>query len=363
MSVETAQITKRFGHVTAVDRVDLKVERGELLAVVGPSGCGKTTLIRLIAGLEAPDSGRVIIEGRDATALPPERRNVSIVFQNYALFPHMTVAENVAYGLLMRGVPRREREQAVKEALQLVGLSDFERRRPDELSAGQQQRVALARALAPRPHTLLLDEPLSALDADLRERLRLEIRRIQRELRITTILVTHDQEEALGIADRVAVMNEGTLVQVGDPWQVYDAPASVFVARFIGKGNFIEAVIGPDGATIDALGHVPASRLPRGLKAGRALAFVRPESIRFTGPIDDAATPADAMELQDCAAAQAVLDDVTYLGHLCTLHFRVQEQAFLVTAPGHVAPRLFAARGHSFRLYIPYDALRWFAER
>ena len=233
-----------------------------MLAIVGPSGCGKTTLIRVVAGLETPDAGRVIIRGKDATSEPPERRNVSLVFQNFALFPHMNVAENVAYGLRWRRLARDEKERRVSEVLEMVGLSELRHRRPHELSSGQQQRAALARALAPRPETLLLDEPLSALDADLRDRLRLEIRRLQRELGITTILVTHDQEEALGIADRVAIMNQGALVQVGQPWQVYDTPASAFVARFVGRGNVIEATLTGSSAQLEPLGAVRERGFP-----------------------------------------------------------------------------------------------------
>ena len=351
MGVEVAGITKRFGALVAVDGVDLVIARGELLAVVGPSGCGKTTLIRIIAGLERPDAGEVRIGGRTATHLPPERRNVSIVFQNFALFPHMSVADNVAYGLKMRSFPRSERERRVNEALELVDLAGLGRRRPHELSAGQQQRVALARALAPRPHTLLLDEPLSALDASLRERLRLEIRRIQRELGITTILVTHDQEEALSIADRVAVMERGALVQVGEPWEVYDSPASPFVAGFIGKGSFVEAEVGGDGADLGPLGRVPKERLPGHIEPGPALAFVRPEFVRVE--------PADSGS-QAALEFTATLLEVSFSGHICSLHLRAGGRPILATAPGHESPRFRAAVGNSLRLRVPLDALRWF---
>lgn len=232
-------LLKRFGRVTAVQDLDLTVESGQFVTLVGPSGCGKTTTLRLIAGFEAPDRGEIELAGRSILSLPPEERGVGIVFQNYALFPHMNVFDNVAYGLkfVEERVDRRAR---VRELLELVDLQGFERRRPSELSAGQQQRVALARALAPRPRVLLLDEPLSALDVQLRERLRLDVRRIQRELGVTTLYVTHDQEEALAISDRVGVMNEGRLEQVGRPWEVYHKPASAFVAEFIGRGNLLD---------------------------------------------------------------------------------------------------------------------------
>jgi len=360
MSVQVIGVTKRFGAVTAVDNVHLTVSRGELLAIVGPSGCGKTTLIRIIAGLERPDAGRVVLAGRDATHLPPERRNVSIVFQNFALFPHMTVEENVAYGLKWRGVARDERRRRVDEALALVGLEALRRRRPAQLSAGQQQRVALARALAPRPEILLLDEPLSALDADLRERLRLEIRRIQREMGITTLLVTHDQEEALSIADRIAVMNEGALVQVDEAWRIYDAPATRFVARFIGKGNLLEASVGPEGADLGPFGHVPADHLPAAVaaramaaSAAKAWVLIRPESVRVR--VDSEVTPPAASAL----ALDATLEDVTFAGASCTLHLRAGGRPLLATAPGHQAPHLRQRLGRPCRLWVPYDALRW----
>ena len=242
--LQLENLAKRFGPVIAVRDLSLVVESGELLALVGPSGCGKTTTLRLIAGFESPDAGDVLLDGRSLLPLPPEDRGVGIVFQNYALFPHMSVFDNVAYGLRFRRSKSSSGIKArVRELLEFMGLAGMERRRPAELSAGQQQRVALARALAPEPRVLLLDEPLSALDVQLRVRLRWEIKRLQRQLGITALYVTHDQEEALAIADRVAVMNEGRLEQVGPPWEVYHRPASPFVARFIGRGNLVQGRI------------------------------------------------------------------------------------------------------------------------
>jgi len=378
VSLELIGLTKRFGDVTAVDGVDLAVCDGELLAVVGPSGCGKTTLIRMIAGLETPDRGRVIIRGKDATALAPERRNVSIVFQNFALFPQMSVEENVAYGLRWRAISRAERERRVDQMLKLVGLSELRHRRPHQLSAGQQQRAALARALAPQPETLLLDEPLSALDADLRERLRLEIRKIQKELGITTILVTHDQEEALGIADRVAVMNQGRLVQVGEPWEIYDAPQSPFVARFIGKGALVEAALAQGSnsfADLGALGKVPLAHVPEALRGGAdALVLIRPEAVRLLdavssgldGKVGSPAGPGASLPgwsgTPDEPAGltfDARLEDVTFAGQSCTLHLDAGGLRLSALCPGRLTPALKSRIGQRLRFSIPFDALRW----
>lgn len=254
MGIEVVGVHKRFGSVVAVRDLRLHAQPGELLAIVGPSGCGKTTLLRVIAGLEQADAGRVVIGGRDATHLPPEKRNVGFVFQQFALFPNMNVAENIGYGLRRRRVNRQERERRVAELLAMIEMEGYDRRRPDQLSAGQQQRVALARALAPEPRTLLLDEPLSALDAAIRYQLRDELRRVQRRVGITTIMVTHDQEEALAIADRVAVMNEGCLEQVGTPWELYDRPRTHFVARFVGRGNFLQGEWHPEGVLLQGFG-------------------------------------------------------------------------------------------------------------
>ena len=232
-------VTKRFGDTVAVDAVELEVERGEFVSLLGPSGCGKTTTLRLIAGFEQPGHGRSRIGDEDVEGKPPYRRDVNTVFQSYALFPHLRVLDNVAYGLRHRGLAKPEREQRAREMLELVRLEDVERRRPSELSGGQQQRVALARALVMNPKVLLLDEPLGALDLSVRKQLQIELKRIQSEVGVTFIYVTHDQDEALAMSDRVAVMNEGRIEQVGTPGEIYDYPTSEFVASFIGDTNLI----------------------------------------------------------------------------------------------------------------------------
>src|ERR1700752_2204230 len=228
--LEITSVSKRFGATTAVDEVSLSVERGAFFALLGPSGCGKTTLLRMIAGLETPDGGRILIDGADVTALPPYARPVNMMFQSYALFPHLDVAGNIAFGLRQEGMERRRREARITEMLALVQMSGFERRRPHELSGGQKQGVALARALAKMPKLLLLDEPLAALDRKLREETRLELSGIQRRVGTTFLVVTHDQEEALGMASRLAVMNRGRLAQTGTAAEIYERPNSRFVA-------------------------------------------------------------------------------------------------------------------------------------
>jgi ABC-type Fe3+/spermidine/putrescine transport system ATPase subunit len=240
-AVELRNVTKRFGDHVAVDGLDLDVRDGEFLSLLGPSGCGKTTTLRLIAGFERPDTGAIRIGGRDVASLPPYRRPVNTVFQSYALFPHLSVRDNVAYGLKQRGVPRPERRGRAQRALDLVRLTGVEARKPRALSGGQQQRVALARALVMEPQVLLLDEPLGALDLQVRRQLQIELKRIQQSVRITFVYVTHDQEEALAMSDRVAVMNDGRIEQLAAPQEIYDRPATQFVAGFIGDTNFIEA--------------------------------------------------------------------------------------------------------------------------
>jgi putative spermidine/putrescine transport system ATP-binding protein len=258
-------ITKRFGASVAVNDVDLEVHRGEFFTMLGPSGSGKTTLLRLIAGFEIPDAGSIALHGEDVTSLPPYQRNVNTVFQDYALFPHFSVEENVAYGLRVRRIPRAQRAIRVQEVLAMVRMEEFAKRKPAQLSGGQRQRVALARAIVNEPEVLLLDEPLGALDLKLRQEMQVELKRIQRQVGITFIYVTHDQEEALTMSDRLAVFRDGRVEQVGPPSEVYEKPATEFVASFVGTSNVIEtpqgrAVLRPEKIELSS-GAVPEGRL------------------------------------------------------------------------------------------------------
>jgi iron(III) transport system ATP-binding protein len=274
-------VSKRFGRTVALDSVSLDVEAGEIFFLLGPSGCGKTTLLRIVAGLEVPDQGRVFLGERDVTGLPARRREAVMVFQSYALWPHMSVERNVSFGLEVRSVPRAERERSVRQALEQVRLDALAARKPGQLSGGQQQRVALARALVVKPRVLLLDEPLSNLDAALRSEMRGEIRRLCNEAGLTALYVTHDQHEAMAVADRIALLDAGRIAQVGTPREIYSRPASRFAAEFMGVTNIIEArVAGREPATLEtALGTLGAARLPGGLASGdAALVSVRPEA-------------------------------------------------------------------------------------
>ena len=271
------RLSKRYDAHFAVKGLSLSVAQSEFIALLGPSGCGKTTTLQMIAGFIAPTSGGIELEGRDLTQVKPSQRGLGIVFQSYALFPHMTAAENVAFGLEMRGTPRTERDQRVREVLDLVGLGQLADRYPRRMSGGQQQRVALARALVIRPRILLLDEPLSNLDAKLREEMQIELRQIQRSLGTTTILVTHDQSEAMALADRIVVMNKGEVEQIGAPHETYEWPATPFVADFLGKTNVLEATA-RDGSVRLGGGEWPVP----GIADGAVLISLRPEKIRFS---------------------------------------------------------------------------------
>jgi spermidine/putrescine transport system ATP-binding protein len=280
-SVELQNVSKRFGNLLAVDDLSLELQSGEFFTLLGPSGCGKTTTLRMIAGFEQPSEGTILIDGADVAQLPPHKRPTNTVFQSYALFPHMNVEDNVAFGLKRKRVAREEVGRRVAAELERVGLAAEAKRRPAQLSGGQQQRVALARALVNLPKVLLLDEPLGALDLKLRKGLQVELKRIQREVGITFVYVTHDQEEALTMSDRIAVMNRGWVEQVGDPEDIYERPATTFVAGFIGVSNLMPAVVA--GSDEVRLEHGPAVRVPvDGLPPGEhCQAVVRPEKLRI----------------------------------------------------------------------------------
>ncbi|KMW58604.1 Putrescine transport ATP-binding protein PotA [Candidatus Rhodobacter oscarellae] len=288
--IEIERITKTFGQgaaaFTALHEVSLEIAENEFFTLLGPSGCGKTTLLRLIAGFEAPSGGTLKLNGADIAHLPPNKRPVNTVFQSYALFPHMTVAENIGFGLEMQGKPRAEVAAAVDEMLALVKMEPMRDRRTSEISGGQQQRVALARALAPHPKVLLLDEPLSALDLKLRKEMQIELKRLQGETGITFIFVTHDQEEALTMSDRIAVMSEGRIHQIGGPREIYDRPETRFVAGFIGDSNFLDVTVTAEGDS-GAMARLPcghAVALPEGATMGRSTLLVRPEHLGIAAP-------------------------------------------------------------------------------
>ncbi|MGA2124812.1 MAG: ABC transporter ATP-binding protein [Xanthobacteraceae bacterium] len=304
-------IVKRFGDSTALDRLTLDIYPGEFFALLGPSGCRKSTLLRLLAGFETPSEGRVLLAGDDIGHVPPYRRPVNMMFQSYALFPHLTVAENVAFGLRQEGLPRRDVAARVAEMLALVRLEEFARRKPDRLSGGERQRVALARSLAKRPKVLLLDEPLAALDKKLRQRTQYELMELQERLGTTFVIVTHDQEEAMTVADRIAVMSRGRLVQVGVPSEVYEQPNSRYVAEFVGDVNLLEgrlASSGPGGSVIESrAGRLASTQQVDAVPGATVWMALRPEKLRL------AAGPPGVVG-ENCARGTVL--DIGYLGSL-----------------------------------------------
>jgi spermidine/putrescine transport system ATP-binding protein/putrescine transport system ATP-binding protein len=319
-------ITRRFGEVTALDGVSLEIGQGEFFALLGPSGCGKTTLLRIIAGFETPDSGTVTLDGEDLLGKQPNRRPISLMFQSYALFPHMTVAKNVAYGLEREKLPRQEIKQRVGEVLETVGLSAHAGRKPQHLSGGQRQRVALARSIVKRPRLLLLDEPLSALDKKVRADMQLELKRLQNEVGITFVVVTHDQEEAMSLADRIAVFDNGVVRQVDEPVALYERPHTRFVADFVGANNLFEGALGDEDALETADFGTLRGRPLRALETGaKALLGIRPEKVRLG-------------EAADAGGLKGSVLDVSFYGGVSHIS---------VSVPGRPKPVLVAVQGAS----------------
>ena len=315
--LQLTEIVKTFGSTRAVDGVSLDIFPGEFFALLGPSGCGKTTLLRMLAGFETPDSGQILLDGQDLTAIPPHERPVNMMFQSYALFPHMNVADNIAFGLQMQRMPKPQIKSRVEEMLALVHLEGFALRKPDQLSGGQRQRVALARALAKKPKLLLLDEPLGALDRKLREATQFELVNIQESLGVTFVIVTHDQEEAMTVSTRLAVMREGQIAQLGEPHQVYEAPNSRYVAEFIGDVNILEGVVENAGSGTVRLADGGVAELggARDLPGGAVAFALRPEKIAIERRIDGSELGANALD--------GKVEDIAYLGDMSVYNVRL----------------------------------------
>jgi putrescine transport system ATP-binding protein len=323
-------VVKRFGRFTAVNRLSLDIKTGEFFALLGPSGCGKTTLLRMLAGFETPDSGRILLDGQDISGIPPHRRPVNMMFQNYALFPHLSVRDNIAFGLRRASLPRAEIDARVAEMVALVSLEGMEKRKPEQLSGGQRQRVALARALARRPRLLLLDEPLAALDKKLRENTQAELMRLQRQLGMTFIIVTHDQEEAMMMADRIGVMNAGRLEQVATPRQLYEAPNSRWIAEFVGGINIIDGEVesrDKNRVTVatQAAGQVTAASPLQALKTDQVCVAIRPEKIRLS---QGEATP-EVGHANGINRMEGVIAGISYLGGQTRYQVRLDRGALL----------------------------------
>ena len=333
--IEIRNVSKRFGKVTAVDNVSLDIVPGEFFVLLGPSGCGKTTLLRMIAGFELPSEGQILIDGQDMAHVPPNRRPVNMVFQSYAVFPHMTVTDNVGYGLKIAGVGRAERDERVREALALVKLTGFEERKPEQMSGGQRQRVALARSLVMRPKVLLLDEPLSALDAKLRAQMQFELADLQDQVGITFVTVTHDQDEALSMASRIAVINKGDVAQLATPSDLYEYPANRFVADFVGSVNVFEGKLTldqPDKAAVDCpgVGKVYLNHGVTGPHGADVWVALRPEKIYLHVPGEGKAVRAagqDAPENHNFARGE--ITGMSYLGDITIYEIRLDGGAMI----------------------------------
>ena len=339
--LQFVDVSKKFGEVTVVDRLNLSVRRKEFFALLGSSGCGKSTLLRIMAGLETPSSGRVILDGQDITDLPAHRRPVNMMFQSYALFPHMNVSANVAYGLKREGVARPEREERVREVLELVQMGAYASHMPAQLSGGQQQRVALARSLVKSPKLLLLDEPMSALDKKIRQKTQFELGTILQKVGVTCVMVTHDQEEAMTMADRLAVMSEGAIVQLGTPENIYEAPSTRFAAEFIGSTNVFTGTLAQDGGS-----ELHCGELERPLELGFAMAnarqghtvqvSIRPERIRLSLPASDAQAPANN-------SALGVVEQIGYMGSYTLYYLRLPSGRVVMV---HVPREILVAFDH-----------------
>jgi spermidine/putrescine transport system ATP-binding protein len=347
--IQLEQLTKEFGDVTAVDGIDLQMPGGEFFTMVGPSGCGKTTTLRMIAGFERPTTGRIVLDGQDVAQVPPHKRNVNTVFQSYALFPHLSVADNVGFGLKYKKLTKDEHRKRVGEALALVQLGDYGKRKPSQLSGGQQQRVALARALVLTPKVLLLDEPLGALDARLRKGLQVELKALQAELGITFVFVTHDQEEALTMSDRVAVMNGGHVEQAGSPREMYEEPATLFVADFLGVSNLIgaEATPGTDGCVLRVGERTLRATSGATECSGDVKAMIRPERI--------------GVEAQGEAGENRVpglVERAVYVGSSHELHVRIIGGDLLKATVRNDGSALAYEEGAPVTLHLPPDAVR-----